>query len=107
MDCNTYTKLFLQRNMSKEATTSLLGDLKPNFPNHNLLQTRSWKSTLSLFPMLLMQLLVNKMFNHYDHPRIVQLCEIIDLYMHVFQHYKQLHDIECIVITFMSLSLKL
>jgi hypothetical protein len=57
--------------------------------------------------MLLMQLLVNRMFNDYDHPLIIQLCEKIDLYMQAFQHYKKLHDIECIVINFMSLGLKL
>jgi hypothetical protein len=57
--------------MSKEATPFLLGDLKFNFPNHSLYQTRFWKSTLSLFPMLLMQLLVNGMFSHYDRPQIV------------------------------------
>ncbi len=48
--------------------------------------------------MLLMQLLVNGMFSHYDRPQIVQLYEKIHLYMQAFQHYKKLDDIEHVVI---------
>jgi len=40
LDLNTVTDLFLQRNMIREATSFLLDVLKPNLPEHAMLQTK-------------------------------------------------------------------
>ncbi|CAM6119092.1 unnamed protein product [Calypogeia fissa] len=98
VDYNVITDLFLQRNMIREATSFLLDVLKPNLPEHGLLQTKVLEINLVTFPNVADAILANGMFSHYDRPRIAQLCEKAGLYMRALQHYADLVDIKRVVI---------
>uniref|UniRef100_A9U2Z4 Clathrin heavy chain n=1 Tax=Physcomitrium patens TaxID=3218 RepID=A9U2Z4_PHYPA len=98
VDYNVITDLFLQRNMIREATAFLLDILKPNLPEHALLQTKVLEINLVTFPNVADAILANGMFSHYDRPRIAQLCEKAGLYMRALQHYTELNDIKRVVI---------
>jgi clathrin heavy chain len=98
VDYNVITDLFLQRNMIREATAFLLDVLKPNLPEHALLQTKVLEINLVTFPNVADAILANGMFSHYDRPRIAQLCEKAGLYMRALQHYTELNDIKRVVI---------
>ncbi|CAM6046417.1 unnamed protein product [Sphagnum compactum] len=98
VDYNTITDLFLQRNMIREATAFLLDVLKPNLPEHSLLQTKVLEINLVTFPNVADAILANGMFSHYDRPRVAQLCEKAGLYMRALQHYTELNDIKRVVI---------
>ncbi|KAL3681952.1 hypothetical protein R1sor_024908 [Riccia sorocarpa] len=98
VDYNTITDLFLQRNMIREATSFLLDVLKPNLPEHAMLQTKVLEINLVTFPNVADAILANGMFSHYDRPRVAQLCEKAGLYMRALQHYSDLPDIKRVVI---------
>eukprot|EP00897_Mesotaenium_endlicherianum_P006181 jgi/Mesen1/5591/ME000281S04647 len=98
LDFNTITDLFLQRNMIREATSFLLDVLKPNLPEHAMLQTKVLEINLVTFPNVADAILANGMFSHYDRPRIAQLCEKAGLYMRALQHYQDLPDIKRVVV---------
>ncbi|KAJ7546238.1 hypothetical protein O6H91_08G031500 [Diphasiastrum complanatum] len=98
IDYNTITDLFLQRNLIREATSFLLDVLKPNLPEHALLQTKVLEINLVTFPNVADAILANGMFSHYDRPRIAQLCEKAGLFMRALQHYTDLTDIKRVVI---------
>eukprot|EP00271_Cylindrocystis_brebissonii_P014176 TRINITY_DN35436_c0_g1_i1.p1 TRINITY_DN35436_c0_g1~~TRINITY_DN35436_c0_g1_i1.p1 ORF type:complete len:1694 (-),score=426.59 TRINITY_DN35436_c0_g1_i1:500-5581(-) len=98
LDYNTITDLFLQRNMIREATSFLLDVLKPNLPEHAMLQTKVLEINLVTFPNVADAILANGMFSHYDRPRIAQLCEKAGLYMRALQHYTDLPDIKRVVV---------
>lgn len=98
LDYNTITDLFLQRNMIREATSFLLDVLKPNLPEHAMLQTKVLEINLVTFPNVADAILANGMFSHYDRPRIAQLCEKAGLYMRGLQHYTDLPDIKRVVV---------
>lgn len=100
LDLNTITDLFLQRNMIREATSFLLDVLKPNLPEHAMLQTKVLEINLITFPNVADAILGNGMFTHYDRPRIAQLCEKAGLYLRALSHYTDLPDIKrCVVNT--------
>eukprot|EP00899_Mesostigma_viride_P014185 jgi/Mesvir1/22768/Mv14160-RA.1 len=98
LDFNVVTDLFLQRNMIREATSFLLDVLKPNLPEHAMLQTKVLEINLVTFPNVADAILANNMFTHYDRPRIAQLCEKAGLYMRALQHYTDLPDIKRVVV---------
>ncbi|CAI6011217.1 unnamed protein product [Closterium sp. NIES-65] len=98
LDYNTITDLFLQRNMIREATSFLLDVLKPNLPEHAMLQTKVLEINLVTFPNVADAILANGMFSHYDRPRIAQLCEKAGLYIRAIQHYTDLSDIKRVII---------
>ncbi|KAG6551189.1 hypothetical protein Mapa_007425 [Marchantia paleacea] len=98
VDYNVITDLFLQRNMIREATSFLLDVLKPNLPEHGMLQTKVLEINLVTFPNVADAILANGMFSHYDRPRVAQLCEKAGLYMRALQHYSDLSDIKRVVI---------
>lgn len=98
LDYNTITDLFLQRNMIREATSFLLDVLKPNLPEHAMLQTKVLEINLVTFPNVADAILANGMFSHYDRPRIAQLCEKAGLYTRALQHYTDLPDIKRVVV---------
>ncbi|BBN15445.1 clathrin heavy chain [Marchantia polymorpha subsp. ruderalis] len=98
VDYNVITDLFLQRNMIREATSFLLDVLKPNLPEHGMLQTKVLEINLVTFPNVADAILANGMFSHYDRPRVAQLCEKAGLYMRALQHYSDLTDIKRVVI---------
>lgn len=100
LDINTVTDLFLQRNMIREATSFLLDVLKPNLPEHAMLQTKVLEINLITFPNVADAILANGMFSHYDRPRVAQLCEKAGLYLRALSHYTDLPDIKrCVVNT--------
>eukprot|EP00850_Spirogloea_muscicola_P021740 SM000260S09936 [mRNA] locus=s260:121843:132691:+ [translate_table: standard] len=74
-----------QRNLIREATSFLLDVLKPNLPEHALLQTKVLEINLVTFPNVADAILANGMFTHYDRPRIAQLCEKAGLYTRALQ----------------------
>eukprot|EP00246_Nothoceros_aenigmaticus_P001174 TRINITY_DN1157_c0_g1_i1.p1 TRINITY_DN1157_c0_g1~~TRINITY_DN1157_c0_g1_i1.p1 ORF type:complete len:1698 (-),score=398.34 TRINITY_DN1157_c0_g1_i1:654-5747(-) len=98
LDYNTVTDLFLQRNMIREATSFLLDVLKPNLPEHALLQTKVLEINLVTFPNVADAILANGMFSHYDRPRVAQLCEKAGLYMRALQHYTEIMDIKRVIV---------
>ncbi|EFJ13237.1 hypothetical protein SELMODRAFT_157554 [Selaginella moellendorffii] len=98
MDYNVITDLFLQRNLIREATSFLLDVLKPNLPEHAMLQTKVLEINLVTFPNVADAILANGMFSHYDRPRIGQLCEKAGLYTRALQHYTDLNDIKRVII---------
>ncbi|KAJ7543091.1 hypothetical protein O6H91_09G024400 [Diphasiastrum complanatum] len=98
VDYNVITDLFLQRNLIREATSFLLDVLKPNLPEHAMLQTKVLEINLVTFPNVADAILANGMFSHYDRPRIAQLCEKAGLYTRALQHYTDLSDIKRVVI---------
>jgi len=98
MDFNTVADLFLQRNLIREATSFLLDVLKPNQPEHAMLQTKVLEINLVTFPNVADAILANGMFTHYDRPRVAQLCEKAGLYMRALQHYTELSDIKRVVV---------
>eukprot|EP00850_Spirogloea_muscicola_P015188 SM000114S24151 [mRNA] locus=s114:187416:198058:- [translate_table: standard] len=75
----------MQRNLIREATSFLLDVLKPNLPEHALLQTKVLEINLVTFPNVADAILANGMFTHYDRPRIAQLCEKAGLYTRALQ----------------------
>ncbi|XP_042382606.1 clathrin heavy chain 1-like isoform X1 [Zingiber officinale] len=98
VDYNTITDLFLQRNLIREATAFLLDVLKPNLPEHAFLQTKVLEINLVTYPNVADAILANGMFNHYDRPRIAQLCEQAGLYVRALQHYSELPDIKRVIV---------
>nr|AQQ11752.1 clathrin heavy chain 2 [Chara australis] len=104
LDYNTITNLFLQRNMIREATTFLLDVLKPNLPEHAMLQTRVLEVNLLMFPKVAEAILATRMITHYDRPRIAQLCEKAGLYHRALEHYTDLMDIKRVVVNTHSIS---
>jgi len=88
----------VQRNMIREATSFLLDVLKPNLPEHAMLQTKVLEINLVTFPNVADAILANGMFSHYDRPRIAQLCEKAGLYIRALQHYADLPDIKRVVV---------
>ncbi|KAK3233841.1 hypothetical protein CYMTET_55889 [Cymbomonas tetramitiformis] len=98
LDYNTITDLFLQRNMIREATSFLLDVLKPNLPEHAMLQTKVLEINLITFPNVADAILANGMFTHYDRPRVAQLCEKAGLYMKALQHYTDISDMKRVVV---------
>ncbi|GBG80598.1 hypothetical protein CBR_g31057 [Chara braunii] len=98
VDVNTVAELFFQRNMIREATAYLLDVLKPNLPEHAMLQTKVLEINLVTYPNVADAILGNAIFSHYDRSRIAQLCEKAGLYMRALQHYTDLPDIKRVAI---------
>ncbi|KAL4361012.1 hypothetical protein GQ457_04G022210 [Hibiscus cannabinus] len=105
VDYNTINDLFIQRNLIYEATAFLLDVLKPNLPLHAFLQVKviSLNSIISIkvveinlvtFPNVVDAILANRIFSHYDRPRIAQLCEKAGLYVRALQ----LPDIKRVIV---------
>ena len=65
----------MSQNMIQPATSFLLDALKDNKPEQGHLQTRLLEMNLIHAPQVADAIFGNDMFNHYDRPRIANLCE--------------------------------
>ena len=97
IEMNVLADLFLQRNMIREATAFLLEVLKPNLPEHAMLQTKVLEINLLTFPNVADAILANNMFTHYDRLRVAQLAEKGGLYGRALQHYTDLSDVKRVI----------
>ena len=98
IELNALVDMFMKQNMIREATSFLLDVLKPNLPEHAVLQTKVLEINLVTFPNVADAILANNMFSHYDKPRIAQLCEKAGLYARALQHYTDLPDVKRVVV---------
>ena len=84
-EVNTVSDLFLQRNMVREATAFLLDALADDKPEQGALQTKLLEINLVTNPQVADAILANGTLNHYDRPRVAQLCEKAGLYTRALQ----------------------
>lgn len=101
LDINIITDLFLQINDIRNATNILLeyltnrGDLEED----GYLQTKLLEINLNTIPQVANSIMENKLYNftHYDHLKIAQLCERVQLYQKALENYNDPVDIKRIL----------
>lgn len=83
IDIDRVVDVFMSQNMIQQATAFLLDVLKENRPEQGHLQTRLLEMNLMNAPQVADAILLEKMFDHYDRPRIAALCEQAGLFQRV------------------------
>jgi len=98
LDINRTVDLFMQYGDVKNTTNILLEYLKPRGDQEEdgPLQTRLLEINLLHKPQVADAIMESDeyKFTHYDHIKIAQLCERVQLYQRALQHYKDLTDIK-------------
>ncbi|GAA6060259.1 hypothetical protein JCM10212_003959, partial [Sporobolomyces blumeae] len=103
VDVERVVDVFASQNMIQQATAFLLDALKDNKPEQAHLQTRLLEMNLVNAPQVADAILSNKMFSHYDRPRIANLCEKAGLLQHALEHYEDISDIKRVVVNSQNL----
>eukprot|EP00033_Pygsuia_biforma_P001350 GCRY01001529.1.p1 GENE.GCRY01001529.1~~GCRY01001529.1.p1 ORF type:complete len:1614 (+),score=231.96 GCRY01001529.1:130-4971(+) len=98
LNADKIVSLFVENRMIQEATTFLLEYLKEDLPEHADLQSTLLEINLSAYPQVADAILKNKMFSHFDHYKIGQLCEQAKLYQHALENFEDLKDIERVLL---------
>eukprot|EP00834_Sanchytrium_tribonematis_P005493 NODE_336_length_9298_cov_0.577889.p1 type:complete len:1760 gc:universal NODE_336_length_9298_cov_0.577889:589-5868(+) len=86
--------IFMNANLTQQATAFLLEALKEDSPEYGHLQTKLLEMNLLQAPQVADAILGNDMFHHYDKSYIASLCEKQGLYQRALEHYEDIYDIK-------------
>jgi len=85
--------LFVQRGMIQQATSILYDVVKDNKETDGPMQTKLLEiNLLHGHPQVADALLGNKVFSHFEKPRIAKLCESVGLYHRALENYTDFKD---------------
>lgn len=92
VDRNAVVEIFIGRNMVPQTTELLLDVLHENKPEDGPLQTKVLELNLLQVPAVAEDILRTKLFSHFNHKRIAELCEKAGLHHRALELYTDLTD---------------
>jgi clathrin heavy chain len=104
VDVERVVDIFMSQNMIQPATSFLLTALQDDKAEQGHLQTRLLEMNLMHAPQVADGILATGMFNHYDRPRIANLCEKAGLLQRALEHYEDIADIKRAIVHSAGLS---